>query len=156
MRSEKGIKLLLDMNFRLLLFITLAVIGCKNPKTADLPAELPVDFQVFYELFHRDSAYQMEHITFPLAGLPDYAEPDQLGGTSYFWQVEDWTMHRPRQKEEEDFVRSVDLLSEGMVRERLIHKERLLMTERRFAKMGEEWYLIYYAGINTYTRQPAQ
>jgi len=144
------------MNPRFLLLIILGFIACKNQKTPNLPAELPVDFQVFYELFHRDSSYQMEHITFPLAGLPDYAEPEQLGGSSYFWQEEDWTMHRPRQKEEADFIRSIDLLSEGMVRERLIHKERLLMTERRFAKMGDEWYLIYYAGINTYTRQPNQ
>lgn len=144
------------MNFRFLLLLSLAFIGCKDQKTPDLPAELPVDFQVFYELFHRDSAYQMEHITFPLAGLPDYAEPDQLGGSTYYWQEEDWTMHRPRLKEDEEFIRSVDLLAEGMVRERLIHKDRSLMTERRFAKMNEEWYLIYYAGINTYTRQPTQ
>lgn len=144
------------MILRNLLFAGIILSACSRVKTPELPADLPVDFQVFYELFHRDSAYQMEHIVFPLAGLPDYAEPELLGAGSYFWQEEDWAIHRQRTKEDKEFVRDIAILSNEMIRERLVHKERPLMTERRFAKMGDEWFLIYYAGINTYTQASNQ
>jgi len=129
----------------------LAVISCGNPKEKAANAELPVDFQVFYELFHRDSSYQMEHITFPLAGLPDYATPEQIQPGGFVWEEAEWTMHKGKVPENSDFRKEIVILSDQMIRERLIHQSRPLMTERRFAKMGDEWFLIYYAGINPYS-----
>ena len=34
-------------------------------------SRLPEDFVAFYERFLQDSLYQMEHINFPLEGIPD-------------------------------------------------------------------------------------
>lgn len=114
---------------------------------------LPVDFQVFYELFHRDSTFQMEHIRFPLEGLPDYADSLAIASGIHRWEREDWVMHRQQLANDPDFQREISMFGDFVVRERYVHIERPLITERRFAKEGEEWYLIYYAGLNTYRRQ---
>lgn len=137
---------------RTLIALTLlATIGCARKPDGSAPLELPVDFQVFYELFHRDSTYQMEHIVFPLAGFPDYAAPEQLQPGAFAWEESEWTLHTGKITENSDFQKETVILTDQMIRERLIHKTRALMTERRFAKMGEEWFLIYYAGINPYS-----
>lgn len=132
----------------LLLVLTLSLFSCRQRST-QVPKELPVDFQVFYELFHRDSSYQMEHIVFPLEGLPDYANTETWEGKPFVWLEDNWEMHRPW-KGSEEFRQEWAILAEGMIRERLIHTSRPIMTERRFAKMGDDWFLIYYAGLNTY------
>lgn len=139
------------------LFLPLAVLmlGCQDkPVPAD--SSLPVDFQVFYELFHRDSGYQMEHIVFPLEGLPDYAEPSDLSDGKYFWQEEEWEIHRQRPDGDEEFQLEWLRPADGVIVERLRHKQRPMMTERRFAKIGGEWLLIYYAGLNTYRQAEPQ
>jgi len=137
-----------------LLLLTLSLLSCRQRST-NVPKALPVDFQVFYELFHRDSSYQMEHIVFPLQGLPDYANTETWEGKPFVWREEDWEIHRPW-KGSEDFRQEWAIQAEGMIRERLIHTSRPIMTERRFARMGDEWYLIYYAGLNTYHRTDTQ
>ncbi|MCF8237992.1 MAG: DUF4348 domain-containing protein [Saprospiraceae bacterium] len=136
-----------------LLFI-LALIGACQQSTSTLPEEgiLPVDFQVFYELFHRDSTYQKEHIHFPLEGLPDYADSLTIVNNSFHWEASDWVIHQQQLLNDSEFTREVSMFGDFVVRERFIHKERPLITERRFAKEGNEWYLIYYAGLNTFHR----
>ncbi len=138
-------------------FFLLAVLILSSCKQAPEPAPemgiLPVDFQVFYELFHRDSTYQMDHIHFPLEGLPDYADSQAITTGEYRWEKEDWVMHRQQLANDPDFQRELSMFGDFVVRERYVHKERPLLTERRFAKEGDEWYLIYYAGLNTYRRQ---
>ncbi len=42
-------------------------------KIFDIESNVPVDFMDFYMNFHQDSLYQMEHIQFPLRGMPSMA-----------------------------------------------------------------------------------
>lgn len=132
----------------LVLALTYLYAGCRRSPSKD-QAVLPVDFQVFYELFHRDSSYQMEHIVFPLEGLPDYADP-AAAGQKYYWEETSWTLHKPWNEEKSVFRKEILMPSDRMIVERLFHIDKPLMAERRFAKMGDQWYLIYYAGLNTY------
>ena len=63
----------------LILFsITLTLLSCKQKEAASeaLGDTLPEDFVTFYERFLQDSLYQMEHINFPLEGIPDNALKD--------------------------------------------------------------------------------
>lgn len=139
---------------RILLLLSLLLIGLTAcQRQAPAPPDsgiLPTDFQVFYELFHRDSSYQMEHIRFPLEGLPDYADSLTIASGQYTWEAEDWVMHKRQLADDPEFQRVVTMFGDFVVRERFVHKERPLMTERRFEKVQDEWYLIYYAGLNTY------
>ncbi len=129
------------------------ITACQQPATTT-PQEgiLPVDFQVFYELFHRDSTYQKEHIYFPLEGLPDYADSLTIATGNFYWEASEWVIHQQQLLTDPQFTREVSMFGDFVVRERFIHKERPLITERRFSKEGDEWFLIYYAGLNTFHR----
>lgn len=106
------------------------------------------DFNVFYENFHRDADYQMTHITFPLEGLPSDADAETIDSGNFHWEMEDWELQRPFDVENESFQRELIKFGDDLVIEKIIHKSGEYGTIRRFAKMGAEWYLIYYAGLN--------
>ena len=137
------------LSFLYLLLFSLTACNRHAPAAPDTGI-LPTDFQVFYELFHRDSSYQMEHIRFPLEGLPDYADSMTIASGHYTWDAKDWVMHQRQLADDPEFQREVSMFGDFVVRERYVHKERPLMTERRFEKDQGEWFLIYYAGLNTY------
>jgi hypothetical protein len=121
--------------------------------TATDSLSLPEDFLVFYKQFHKDSAYQMDHILFPLAGLP--TDADTLSKPQHYrHKREDWILHKPFNDPFGDYVREYATPSEDVVIERFVLPTVGYYIERRFAKMDdEEWYLIYYSNVN---RLPSQ
>ncbi len=135
--------------FALVLFF-----ACNNnpqPPAADASqtaAELPGGFTEFYQQFHADSAYQMAHIVFPLQGLPDNADSLTIASDNYHWQAESWKMMRPFDFQMSDFRRELHPFNENVVVERIVHKSGEFGMVRRFAKVGGEWNLIYYTGMN--------
>lgn len=107
------------------------------------------DFQEFYEQFHQDSLYQVQHITFPLQGIPDNAanNPNYQEG-SFRWESSSWKMNKPIDLDEHGFSRKLQAVGDNMIIETLMHSSGQYGLQRRFAKMEEEWMLIYYAGLN--------
>ena len=105
-------------------------------------------FEAFYEEFHKDSTYQMLHITFPLEGLPSDADAETIAAGDFRWDAENWELHRPFNFATNDFERDLVAFGNDIVIEKIIHRSGQFGTIRRFAKMGDEWYLIYYAGMN--------
>ena len=118
--------------------------GAAVAKTGD--AALDPAFERFYERFHADSAYQLAHVTFPLEGnvLTNAAGERRDVG----WAAEDWVLHRPLDVSE-GYVREVDASDPELVVERIKTAAGQYVIERRFARLGAEWYLIYYrvAGV---------
>lgn len=108
---------------------------------------LPPDFLAFYRRFHEDSLYQLEHVIFPLQGLPAEADSATIADGKYRWQKENWVMHHPFENAEGEFARSLKKISDEMVIENITVAGQYGM-QRRFSKSGNEWYLIYYAGMN--------
>ena len=109
--------------------------------------EMPEDFQQFYEQFHRDSLYQIERIQFPLQGVrTDETGPGIVNGI-YYRAREDWRMHRPLTRNS-GFLKKQILVNEDLIEEAIVDEKGLFGMKRRFAKFGEEWYLIYYSGMN--------
>ena len=139
------------------LIILLCLAGsCKNNKdsqteetTTESPSDtLPGEFVRFYDQFHGDSAFQMDHITFPLEGLPVATdENDTLVAERFFWQRADWKIHNhftdPGQNFEQWFVVVNDRVIEHWIK----LKGTNLQMRRRFAQLGDGWYLIYYQGL---------
>ena len=129
----------------------LILLGCRKKPSSPLIESGWVhaeEFEAFYERFHRDSTFQMDHIVFPLEGIPDNADPAVVAGGTFRWTPETWRMNRPIDLEETGFRREIGFLGNDILTERLVHESGDYAMMRRFARMGEEWYLIYYAGLN--------
>lgn len=126
---------------------------CKKEASQNLGLdESFADFQDFYVKFHQDSTFQMEHITFPLQGIPDNVANAPDYHDNFTFQASNWTLNRPIDLEESRFKRSLRAIGSQLVVEQLVHESGSYGMERRFAKIDGEWTLIYYQGINPINR----
>lgn len=105
-------------------------------------------FKTFYNKFHSDSIYQMNHIQFPLQGLPNRLDSITLAENDFYWQKEDWELLHDFDEAEMGYTKFVTAISPEMVEERIIENTGEHAMVRRFVKIGSEWYLIYYSGLN--------
>jgi hypothetical protein len=132
---------------------SLLIFGESCKKKSSLNREekgtLPKDFVAFYDKFHKDSAYQVAHITFPLEGFPTQADSSVFDNGGYRWQKENWQMHRLENFSDSLFVRQFDSPTEGYVVELVKQKNTPFGIMRRFFKRGDEWFLIFYSDMNT-------
>lgn len=139
------------------LLIPLLLFSCQNKTepSAREPASngLPKGFTAFYQAFHSDSLYQMQHIVFPLQGLPDNADSLTLATDNFHWQEDDWIFQRSMDFEMSEFKREFEPVNDMMVIERIVHENGNPGIVRRFAKVAGEWHLIYYAGLNQFSRK---
>lgn len=109
---------------------------------------LPNDFVLFFNRFHEDTAYQMNHITFPLAGMPPTTGTgDTIMQERFFWQRANWTKHKPFNDPGGDFDHWYLVLNERIIEHWIQLKGTNMYMKRRFAKLDDEWYLIYYQGL---------
>lgn len=114
--------------------------------TPGMPVEVGDDFRAFYDRFLTDSVYQLEHIQFPVPGLPNNATGDD---PDFRWTRESWALHRPNDADQTGFSSRFTPIGDDLVVEQLVHSGSGMMLERRFARLDDEnWYLIYYAGMN--------
>lgn len=127
----------------LLFFLILA--SCQAPEKEQ--AATPDDgFEVFYERFHEDSLYQIEHIQFPLQGVSSNPTDHH---SAFRWERADWAMHRRFNEAESGFRSEFTRLGDDFIIERIVHREGLYGMERRFSRLGgQDWYLIYYAALH--------
>ncbi|MCB0558408.1 MAG: hypothetical protein H6573_24350 [Lewinellaceae bacterium] len=131
--------------------LSLSLFSCRDQNDSKLREQLPAeyqDFADFYERFHQDSLYQMEHIIFPLEGLPRQADSTLIAGGAFRWQKDSWRMQRGFNLESSSFEQQLIPISEDLIIEKITHKVGDLAMQRRFARLGEDWYLIYYADLN--------
>ena len=111
-------------------------------KTDNDAPTLPAGFGDFYERFHADSAYQMAHVTWPLDGnVVTNAAGERRDER---WEASDWRLHRPLELGD-SYVRELEASEAAeTVTERVKTREGQYILERRFAKLGGAWYLIWY------------
>lgn len=135
------------MRFVGFLLVLGLIYGCKSKeKQGELPG-LPEDFEVFYTKFHTDSLYQMEHIVFPLEGHVRLLENQIEIINPVTWEADEWEMHKPFNDHGGTFTRKY-LMTENVVIEKINDKSNFFKMERRFAKFGDSWSLIYYGANN--------
>ncbi len=135
--------------FFLLFAIWLSAAGCRRAGTDSAP-EMEArygDFVTFYERFHADSAFQMEHIIFPLPGLPRNADSTLLVN-GFQWERENWIIHRPVDYTNSDFQREFIPFGDDILIEQIHHRRNDLGMIRRWQRSNGEWNLIYYAALN--------
>ncbi len=144
---------ILILNFTLIAFVFSC--GSKASEQSyehsvfDAESSVPMDFMDFYMKFHQDSLYQMDHIQFPLKGMPAMAiDLSQDSINSFYWQEEEWKIHRPFMGNEEEYLKEFRKISDNLISEFIIEKQMGYGMERRFSKLGGRWYLIYYMDMN--------
>jgi hypothetical protein len=115
---------------------------------------LPVDFVAFYLKFHSDSLFQIEHIVFPLKGLPDHADPEDVKDEDYYYTSDQWVFQK--RSDPNKYSISYILMADIIIEERIVENQYKLMVIRRFAKTSGGWSLIYYAGLNNYKTNSAR
>ncbi len=112
------------------------------------PDSLMESFMAFYQQFHRDSLFQINHIIFPLEGLPDNADSLTIALGNFRWKKEEWKMQKPFDFEFSEYGRKISQPAPGIIEEIIYHKKLPYLMTRRFSHFNGEWYLIYYAGMN--------
>lgn len=108
---------------------------------------LPEDFPAFLDRFATDSLFQMSRISFPLAGLPAYADSIIIASNSFRYHAEDWVLHKPFNTSLE-FKQEYEVAGDALVIENIVNSNAGFGMQRRFARLNGDWHLIYYAGIN--------
>ncbi len=149
----------------MLFLLPLFIESCakKKAQTENIPEELeaidtlPDDFLTFYDRFHTDSLYQMDHIIFPLEGLPhSTGDGDSIITKRFFWQRPDWKKHNHFTDPSGQFEHWYEVLNERVIEHWVQMKGTDLVIHRRFAKLDDEWFLIYYAGMRPHGRGEGQ
>lgn len=146
------------MKMPIWILLIFSLISCKNkseeaPKlvednqTASFEA-LPEDFKAFFDKFHSDSIYQINHIVFPLQGLPAEADSSLVAAGSFYFPKEGWVLHKPFNNQDGAFKRTFDTLGDNIIFENITISNETFGMQRRFAKMDTAWYLIYYQQMN--------
>ncbi len=107
---------------------------------------LPEGFNEFYVRFHRDTAFQMAHISWPLQGIKGGFEPDTNG----FWTRDEWQPHTiiPSAME---YDQQFNVLTEDLVIETIRDRGSQYAMQRRFARTSGGWSMIFYVEM-----QPAK
>ncbi len=141
------------MNIKnLILFLIIASLcNCKSKDAAtenNTTAEAtnpttPPDFEVFYEKFGKDTAFQMSHIIFPLEGRPAMKDGMDNIDPNFKWQKKDWIKHRAFDDMDGTFSRGFMNFA-GIITEEVADNSGNFTMIRRFAKISDQWHLIYY------------
>lgn len=114
----------------------------KNVSTNEKESE----FVLFYNKFLSDSAFQFDHVQFPLAGAPSNTA---LNDPGFKWFKEDWVMHRVFDPVQSGFQSQFTHISAEFIIEQIVHNKTAYAMERRFSKLSDgKWYLIYYAALS--------
>lgn len=121
----------------LFLLTALLLFNCERPGDA------ADDFDAFYQKFHADSAYQMQHIQFPLPGVSAMSDEDPA---TFRWEADAWQPHRLLDPQTTGFESEFVHLGDDLVIEKIINRKQGIAMERRFSKLGgSQWLLIFYA-----------
>lgn len=127
----------------LIIGMMISLISCKskheNPQTVS-------EFEAFYEKFHRDSSYQLDHISFPLEGMPGLLMEKNDSLEAFSWKKAAWKFQQKVDFEAGDFTQKLSSVN-GTVIEFICDTDGFCL-ERRFAKIGRDWFLIYFVDMN--------
>lgn len=115
--------------------------------TVSTETELPAGFADFYERFHRDSAFQYEHIQWPLRAVPDRPLEE---GEKFFFQPDTWRRQQLISPTS-GYVSYFNSLTDDMVIEQIVNAQDQTGLERRFLRDADSgWKLIYYQGLRKF------
>ncbi len=92
----------------------------------------------------------MQHIRFPLEGLPSFADSVLAPGQTFVWTQDKWDLHTEDAIKSSDAEQEFTPFGDHLIIENMFIQNRKYATERKFLRdpQTQEWYLIYYAAPN--------
>lgn len=133
-------------------FLALMLYSCGNKTVSSNETEdhltvtgVPSGFIDFYDEFHSDTTFQLNHIIFPLKGSFIRTDSTGIQKEDKIYDRETWAFHRSFVKDG-SYNQSYQLLGDLLI-EKISDNLGLLEIERRWAPMDSTWYLIYYGTI---------
>jgi hypothetical protein len=132
-----------------------AFTSCKPKAEPEAPTvETPIyqspEFMEFYDRFGTDTAFQAEHIVWPLEGIRSMKDSTDIVPADFRWQRQGWVMHRPYDDGDGSFNRTISALNASIVVEKIQDQSGAYSMERRFGKLSSGWHLIYYRELGPY------
>lgn len=121
----------------------LLLLACKSKKTNEQNATVEQEnvvalergFVEFYEQFHMDSMFQLDHVLFPLTNQTDEPVTE--------WNKENWIIHKPFNSFDNLYKREFEVFG-TIVEETIIDANGFFKMVRRYAKISDKWQLIFY------------
>lgn len=96
------------------------------------------DFEVFYAQFFGDSVFQASRVYFPLQG--SYMK----GADEFRWKDDEWTMLKtPKDSIDLSKYKAKRKQKNYTVDEKAWSKKDGMLWDRRFALLGNRWFLVY-------------
>ncbi len=120
------------------------------PPTSSASAQVPADFWPFYRQFHADSLFQIQHISWPLAGHTTKADAEgNLIPVATYWEKERWRFQRPVDFGQGEFRQRLLAVEDRYVVEFISYAAaNQYALERRFMRRSDgSWELVYYADM---------
>lgn len=138
-------------------FMVVTMSSCNNQDQGhssgfEAQTNLPDDFIEFYERFHSDTAYQIDHIAFPLQGMRAFSSIDSSVDNST-WTMKDWIFHSAIDNLGGEYTIEYTLLTDEMITETISDTMGMNAMQRRFALTSDGWQLIYYVEMQPATRR---
>ena len=136
------------LSIYILLLFAFCAQSCKQDKITIEPAkevlttEIPSSFMDFYQKFHANPEFQLEHIIFPLEGQIHNEETGQR--VPIKWKKENWVLHRPFDDHGGTFQRNY-VNFDDIIIEKISDRSGTFSMERRFSPINGTWHLIYYS-----------
>lgn len=133
----------MKLRFAILVFFSCVLfLGCGTNSNQDREVD---SFDLFYEKFHSDTAFQLSRVVFPLPGIN--TEDMSILDSVYFWEEENWEFHnKPQIDDSSEFGIEVER-TDSLVVEVIFSKDPGLVVRRQFKKVNGEWYLINYESV---------
>lgn len=138
------------MQYKISFLFLLFLAACSGKQEASevtesssvLSTELPAGFHDFYDAFHSDSTFQLNHIVFPLEGKMVRKDSMETIALDKEYLAEDWKLHKPF-KADAGFNRNFTVMG-NLVIEKMADNMGLYTVERRWGMVDSTWSLIYY------------
>lgn len=104
-------------------------------------SDLPSGFKDFYDRFHSDSIYQLQHIMWPLSSK---VFENRERSYQQFWDSTNWKVHHAFAEDDELYQQEFRVVDDRLLTELIYLKIGGFAIERRFAFIDTAWYLILY------------
>ncbi len=131
-------------NYVILICLILLASSCRVKKDGGIFGAKQENFDEFNARFHKDLAFQLERIAFPIGGK------SIDGAKQHDWNAKNWKMLKTpvlEKSEMKEYKHSLQKTDDLVVEKYWIDNSEFKV-ERQFKRIKRKWFLTYYNDVN--------